>query len=232
MNRSHWVGKLRDGFHRYAGMIILAQVMVWSLGGLVIFFIDFSDLYVFKDPQPVALNQAKLSPATIEQRIKQQYPKAIISSLTVRNVAGQIFYTAQLIPTTRQVLLNAQGQILPALPEKLIRIMAEENYKGDGLFKRADLLSRSSGNYVSSTPIYRATFTDEQKTEMYFDPKTGQILAKRRWPWAIYNKIWEWHLMKYTGDSQTNKGLLLGFALLTMAVSLTGGLKFFFRREG
>lgn len=226
MNRSRWLSKLLNAFHRYGGLLILAQVMVWSVGGLAIFLLDFSDLYVFKDPRPVPLSQAKLSLVTIEQTVKKHYPKATITALTVRNVGGQVFYTLQLLPPTRQVLLNNQGQFINAIPEKLIRMLAEENYKGDGLFKRVELLNRSSGNYVSSIPVYRATFTDEQKTEMYFDPKTGQLLAKRRWPWRIYNKMWEWHLMKYTADDRLNKWLLLGFALLTIGVSITGGIKF------
>jgi hypothetical protein len=43
----------------------------------------------------------------------------------------------------------------------------------------------------------------------------------------VYNRMWEFHLMKYTPSPALNKVLLLVFAVLNALVALTGFAKFF-----
>lgn len=60
---------------------------------------------------------------------------------------------------------------------------------------------------------------------MYIDPKSGELLAKRKGIWSFYNTMWEFHLMKYTSNNSLNKNILLLSALISFIVSLTGFIK-------
>ncbi|MGV3524959.1 MAG: PepSY domain-containing protein [Candidatus Sericytochromatia bacterium] len=215
-----------DLFHRYIGLLAFGQVFLWSLSGFLMYSLDFSDLYREPPPAPLPVASAGLSPEALQARLKSLKPKSHLTGIAVRNLGGQLAY--QLSHSGGPpVLLNAQGlQINPISPELAARV-AKMGYTGTGQAQQTDLLPKSEGNYMSGQPIYRVRFDDDQQTEIYIDPETGSLLARRKALWALYNRMWEFHLMKYTPWAGVNKSLLLIFAVLNALVALTGLLKFF-----
>jgi len=211
--------------HRYGGLIVSLQLLLWSLSGFLMAFWSFGDLYV--DPEPQALDPAKfsLSPQAVTQYLP---PQTQVQSLELVLLADQPVYRVRRIGQP-PLLLDPNGQHLSPLSTEYATTLGRSLYLGTGELLRTELLPRSQGNYVSSTPVYRLQFADAQRTEIYLDPNSGQLLARRKALWRWYNRMWEVHLMKYTPSATVNKLLLLAFALLTFVVSLTGLFKFFSR---
>jgi len=218
--------RLLNWIHRWIGLLVFAQVLLWSIGGLLMAGLNFGDLYRDPPPAPLPVTGATLSPAILAQRLQGLAPGSQLVGIRVRNVGGELAYQLDHAKGA-PLLLNSQGQPMSPIPSALAERVARLGYTGTGSVSKIELLPTSTGNYVSSQPIYRITFSDAPKTEIYVDPQTGSLLARRKALWALYNRMWEFHLMKYTPSPAVNKGLLLIFAVLNALVALTGFAKFF-----
>ena len=210
------------GFHRYAGLVICLQIMLWSLSGFLMTFWSFGDLYIDPDPIPLAFEKVKLSPSQVSQLLKEED----LLDLKLLMLAGEPFYRIQSAKAPVR-LMDQQGKIRSPIAPALAAAIAREQYLGAGTLSTIDLLPTSRGNYVSSTPVFKASFQDAARTEVYIDPQSGALLARRKALWRWYNRMWEFHLMKYSSHNALNKYLLLFSAVISFLVSLTGLLKFF-----
>lgn len=210
------------GFHRYAGLVICLQIMLWSLSGFLMTFWSFGDLYINPPAAPLAMEKVKLSP----QQVVQTLEKDEVLDLKLLMLAGEPFYRVQSAKSPVR-LIDQQGKLRSPITPALAAAIAREQYLGDGTLSTIDLLPISKGNYVSSTPVFKAHFQDAAHTEIYIDPQSGALLARRKALWQWYNRMWEFHLMKYTQNHALNKYLLLLSAIVSFLVSLTGLFKFF-----
>lgn len=214
--------KSLHAFHRYAGLLVSLQLLLWSLGGLCMAFWSFGDLYT--DPPPQALNWSdiQLNPAALAQILPMGTE---VKTIQLIAPAGQPLYRVSSLEG-KSFLIDQAGQLQTPLSEALATELAKAYYAGEGVLRTLELLPNSTGNYVSSTPVYRAMFADSQQTEIYLHPDSGQLLGRRKALWSWYQRFWRFHLMQYTPSAAWNKGLLLFFAALTFLVSLTGLLQF------
>lgn len=212
-------------FHRYGGLLVSLQLLLWSLGGFFMAFWSFGDLY--SDPPPRALNLStvQLKPEALPAILPADTE---IKSVQLQLLAGRPFYRVDSL-AGKAYLVDQQGQLQTPVSPALATELARSYYTGTGSLQTVDLLPRSSGNYVSEAPVYRALFSDAQQTEIYLHPEHGQLLARRKAIWGWYQRFWRFHLMQYTSSAVWNKRLLLGFALLTFLVSLAGLLQFLSR---
>lgn len=215
--------RLLDGLHRYLGLVAFGQVLLWSLSGVLMYTLDFGDLYRDPPPAPLPLQQS-LNPEQLQQRLQQLLPGQRLTGLQLRNLGGALAYRLETADTT--LLLDARGQRLDPLSPAWAQRIAVAGYTGSGRVRQVERLPRSDGNYVSARPIYRIRFDDAQSTEIYVDPASGELLARRKALWGLYNRMWEFHLMKYTPFPALNKSLLLLFAVINAVVALTGLLRF------
>jgi uncharacterized membrane protein YkoI len=211
--------------HRYLGLIIFIQVILWSFSGFFMYFLDFSDLYVSPPEKPIDLTAKILSIPDIKNITGNIFPGEKIMLISLKNIAGKLFYNIK--TDKKEFLINQEKQVLKIVPEEMIKIISSEKYTGKGKIQKIELIEKSKGNYYSDVPIYRVTYDDKQKSELFINPGTGELLAKRKALWGFYNTMWEYHLMKYTPSSGLNKKLLLFSAVISLFVSITGFLKFF-----
>lgn len=186
-------------------------------------FWDFGDLYANRPPQTLELSQATLSPQELTAFLP---PQSRLQALELITLNDQFYYRVSRINDST-LLMDMQGQIHSPLSLEMAKTLGQVYYLGSAKLKSIDFLPESKGNYYASTPVYRLRFDDAQKTEIFIDPDSGSLLARRKALWRWYNRFWEFHLMKYTPSAKLNKILLLSFAVLAVWVSLSGVLKFF-----
>jgi len=212
--------------HTFLAVLISFQVLLWSIGGFFMHYLDFSDLYTNVPAPKIELSKYKLKLSDIEKISRKKYPQAKIISLKLINLLEQPFYLVNTNSLPDKFLINQQGEIVEKLNPLFIRQLAEYHNEKKASPGKIEYLEKSTGNYFSDTPVYRVVFADQQKTEYYFSPQTGDLLAKRKALWFFYNRMWEFHLMKYTTNKTLNKFLLLITAWLSVIVVITGLLKF------
>lgn len=214
-----------DWAHRYLGLLIFAQVLLWSVGGMLMAGLNFSDLYQEPSLQSLPFTPSNVSFEDVQSAFESLVPKSQWLEIKLQNIGGHLVYG--LTHPKGLLLVNADGKVLNTVPESWIREVAVQGYTGKGHLKSVTLLDSSKGNYYSTTPVYRADFEDTQGTEIYISPQSGQLLARRKRLWALYNWMWEMHLMKLTPWPKVNKTLLFTFAVLNSLVAITGFVKFF-----
>lgn len=220
--------RITTALHRWLGLLAFGQVLLWSIGGCLMFTLDFGDLYADPPPKPLPLSQATLSPLALQTRLSALTPGSKLTGAQIRNLAGELVYQLERTDGA-PILLDASGRRLDPISPGLATRIAVAGYMGKGHALGTELLPKSTGNYISSVPIYRIDFDDAQHTEIYVDPASGSLLARRKALWGLYNRMWEFHLMKYTPSKAVNKALLLIFAAINVIVALTGFAKFFRR---
>jgi uncharacterized membrane protein YkoI len=211
--------------HRYLGLIIFIQVILWSFSGFFMYFLDFSDLYSSPPEKPIDLTSKMTSIPEIKIITDITFPNEKIMQISLKNITGKPFYNIK--TDKREFLINQENKVIKLVPEEMVKTISTEKYSGNGQIQKIELLEKSEGNYISGTPIYRVSYNDKQKSELYINPNNGELLAKRKALWGFYNTMWEFHLMKYTSNQKLNKNLLLISAVISLFVSVTGFLKFF-----
>lgn len=212
--------------HKYLGIIIFTQLLIWSFSGFVIYYLDFSDLYTNPPEKNINFSEIKLDINDIKTILKRENLFDKTTSININSIGNTYFYKIDLSTSPFTLIIDQKGQIVKQIDKNLVKEIVLQKLTNKGAkIKNIDLLKESTGNYYSKTPIYKVTFEDKEKSEMYIDPNSGQLLAKRKAIWSFYNTMWEFHLMKYTSNNSLNKNILLISALISFIVSLTGFLK-------
>lgn len=212
--------------HKYLGIVIFSQLLVWSFSGFVIYYLDFSALYTNPPEKNIKFSEVKLDIKDIKTILKKENLFDKTTSINISNVGDRYFYKITLSTNPFTLIVDQNGKIIKQIDKKLVtEIVLQKLANKYTKIKNIELLKESSGNYYSKEPIYKVTLEDKEKSEMYIDPTNGKLLAKRNGIWGFYNKMWEFHLMKYTSNNSLNKNLLLISALISFIVSLTGFLK-------
>lgn len=217
--------KIMNYSHRYLGLIIFLQVIVWSFSGFFMYYLDFSDLYDIPPDKPVNLKNVSLEIKDIKQILNEKFPNENISTISLKSIANKPYYDIK--TNKKEFLISQNREIIEKISEDIIKKISSEKYTGKANILKIELLNESKGNYFSSKSIYKVSYEDEQRSEMYINPVNGQVLAKRKALWGFYNTMWEYHLMKYSANSALNKNLLLISAIISLFVSVTGFIKFF-----
>ena len=70
--------------------------------------------------------------------------------------------------------------------------------------------------------VWRARFDDGLGTRLYFDGRSGEMLAARNEAWVIYDFFWRLHVMDYSEGEDFNNSLLRGAAVAAAALVITG----------
>jgi hypothetical protein len=81
------------------------------------------------------------------------------------------------------------------------------------------LIVRETG---SRRDVWLARFDDGLKTRLYFDGRSGELLAIRNNAWVLYDFFWRLHLMDYGAGEDFNHPLIKGASLAALALVLTG----------
>lgn len=220
------INKIVNYSHKYLGLIVFLQIILWSFSGFFMYFLDFSDLYTNLPEKKLDLNNLKVSINDVKDITKKSFSKEELLAISLKNISGEIYYNVK--TSKKEFVINQNKQVIEQLPISIIKKISEENYSGKEIIKpTVELLKSSEGNYYSNTAIYKVKYNDKQGSEIYISPSNGNVLAKRKTLWGFYNTMWEFHLMKYTSNNKLNKNLLLMTALISLFVSLTGFIKFF-----
>ena len=65
-------------------------------------------------------------------------------------------------------------------------------------------------------------FDDAERTAFYLDPQTGEVVTRRSAVWRFYDFFWRLHILDLKNGEDFNHPLLIGLALLTLPVVITG----------
>jgi uncharacterized iron-regulated membrane protein len=229
MNKSF----LARSLHRWLGLIVGLQVLIWLATGLYMVVLDLD--FIHGDPlvrnmqQVVTVpNSSRVSMASL----RAQYPEA--TDIGLRSVMGTGFFTV----TTLQdrYLINPQtAEVISPLDEETVRQIAVFHFNGEGSISEATLITADPPREIGPRrlPLWRIDFNDRFSTSFYIDPYTGVLVTRRHQYWRIFDFFFMLHIMDYDERSDAHNTLLqiAQFTGVTFAISGLWLLFYSFRKR-
>jgi len=208
--------------HRWLGLLIGLQVLIWLAGGLVM--------------SALPIERVRGEHRIAEQAVTAVAPDAVLPLAEAAAGAGvQALRTARLARRVgtpvwhleaadgRTAVVDAlTGRILPPLNAKEARAAAEADYAGPGSVSAVERLTEPPTEYGRPGPVWRVTFADLDATALYVDETTGAVRARRSRTWRSFDLAWRLHVMDYDDGADFNHPLLIGAAGVAVVFALSG----------
>jgi len=213
--------------HKWIGLMIGVQVLLWLLSGLVISVLD-PDKVSGKhwtrtgNPEKQALGSGTLlEPAALPAALLEDALDIDLTILRgrpiylIRRVEGEIIADA------------ADGSIIRTGKDEAAEI-ARRDFSGEG-----DIVSIGQGmapdleTRDSSGAYWRINFSDPANTAIYVSASSGEILERRNRYWRIHDFFWMLHIMDYPGHENINNPLVITVALTAIWLGISGFLLLF-----
>ncbi len=207
--------------HRWIGLIIAAQLVLWVVGGLVMSALRLEevkgeDRIAARPVEPLA-TAGLLAPAQVVDA-----QGAPVSSLALVMLDGQPVY--RLKAGAEQRLVDARsGARLSPVPRELAERLARADYAGPGEVAGVDWVDTPGLEYRErGLPLWRVRFADDRATAVYVSPATGDVVARRNDLWRVFDFVWMLHIMDYEGREDFNHPLLIATAASALLFLFTG----------
>lgn len=212
-----WMRRL----HKWLGLIIGLQVIVWLASGLAMNWLDPAliageNVRAFEhDVQSLAPDSTLVAGNQILQVTSEE-----ITGLELKRQHGFWVWRAETAKGIR--LFDARTGLPLSIDAARVRAAAELAYFGDGLISEVTRLDKTPIEARDhSAPLWRVRFNDEFATRYYFAADDGRVVAHRNDTWAWFDFFWMLHTMDYVGrdDFNTPWVILFGFGALWLSIS-------------
>ena len=208
--------------HKWVALIVGLQIVLWIAGGLVMSAI----------PIEVVRGEHKIEEHSVASLdVKTLLPVAAavekIGSTAVRSPAlGEMLGRSVwrfVDENDAVVIVDAQsGAVLSPLNQSLARQIAERDYNGVAKLDSIELLDAPPTEYNKPGPVWRAQFSDRDKTTIYVDPSKGEVTARRSQTWRVFDFFCKLHVMDYDDGADFNHPLLITAAGTAVFVAISG----------
>jgi uncharacterized iron-regulated membrane protein len=210
--------------HKWIGLIVSVQVLFWVLGGLIMTAIPIERVrgehHAAVGPPPASLDMTRVIPAAeVADRIGFSLSEATLKATPM----GAIWMLKS--ASGPQAWFDAYtGAAAPELGERQARAVAAAAYAGDAAPIEARRFEDAPPEVRSDRQLWRVTFGDRERTRLYIDSFTGEVVSRRSEIWRFYDFWYRLHLMSFAPEPSYNHPLIVGTTALTLLIVLTGFL--------
>lgn len=213
--------------HKWVGLILGLQFVLWTLSGSVMALLD-SD--------KVGGHSAAPANATAQAWPTDMVPPPTgqgVEGLTLRRIVDRPVYEIKDRQGVRLVDARSSQPILvdAALAQHIARD-AFHHKAGVTSVARLDKANLEARDH--SGAMWRVNFADEENSSSYVSAETGRALVNRGDTWRLWDIAWMFHNMDYVNRTSFNHPLIIFVAFGALWLSFTGFyllFKSFRRRE-
>ena len=214
--RSHVIARKT---HKWLGLFLGLQVVVWSLSGLYMTSIHIDTIHgdhFVRHQQPPGVDAATL-----------RDPIALASSSGAENVRLAWIDSRPVYVLTgqagEQVVDARNGKAVARPMEQQVRALARSYYTGPEPISSARLITDIPGEIRGrKPPLWRVEFAHWNKPTLYLSPTTGELVSRRHELWRIFDFVWMLHIMDYDERENVNNLVLRVFTWGTVLLALSG----------
>lgn len=213
MKRIRFTPLLFRRIHKWVGLILGLQFVLWTLSGSVMAVLDMEKVgghdMAATHAHPLPAEGAFVAPA----RLAGLGP---ISGVTLRDLAGQPVYELQTANGFRLVSAIDGGPMAvnADVARTVAAMMNEAPVRSTELLAKANLEAREHPGRM-----WRVNFADEEASSAYVSAETGRFLVMRGDTWRTWDFFWMLHNMDYVGRTSFNHPLIIfvGFGALWLS---------------
>ena len=226
-NYKHYLRKV----HRYLGVFIGIQFLLWTLGGVYFSWTDIHQVrgdHLRAEPAELGIPTESVSPAAALRNLADSIGPAEVTSLSTVRVLDEVHYLIKYRKDARAGSALARirdGSVRDPITEADARAIAtgalanptaiadvayvtEENVSGHHEFREKPL------------PAWAVRF--EEGFTCYVSVNTGQLEAIRTDQWRLFDFLWMLHTMDFEGRDDINNYVLRGFSVLGIVTVASG----------
>jgi hypothetical protein len=213
-------------WHRWLGWLVALQVVAWMTGGLVFTWLPFKSWV--KSEDAVVQPRQELPADWATQVAHHIAGVALPPVIAVQSVATAGGPALRLRHAGGDTWLSLEGRELPTPDEGAIARYARSLYRGDGRLAQVQKLAEVPARLLivreagANRDVWRASFDDALGTRLYFDGRSGHLVAARNDAWVLYDFLWRLHLMDYAEGENFNHWLVRAASFLAFGLVLTG----------
>jgi uncharacterized iron-regulated membrane protein len=237
-NRNYYLRKT----HRYLGVIIGIQFLLWTIGGLYFSWNNIDNVHGDHLRNAVSYLQPdfnSVSPAEIVKKIKSNRSIDSIQSINLISILNKPTYQINYFSGhtgegmhlhTYHALADAQtGEIRTSLTKEEAIDIAKENIVGQAEIIQVDYLTKTNGHHEyreKPLPAWAITFKNPDCT-IYISAELGTFQSIRHNQWRIFDFLYMLHTMDYQGRDDFNNTLLKVFSVFGVLTVCSGFVLFF-----
>jgi Na+-transporting NADH:ubiquinone oxidoreductase subunit F len=213
--------------HKWLGLVIGAQLIIWLLSGMLISFIDQQKVSggITRQAPNDALSAASrgaLFPAS-------QLPLTIksVQSITLNSFLSKPVY--RVVQSDASLMFDAQTGKKLYIDQPLAERIALDSYRGVGELLNSERLQQGSDEVRDfSGPVWRINIDDPLVTRIYVSADDGQVLAHRNSRWALVDFLLMLHFMDYLRADDFNNPQIIAVGFGTLWIAISGLLLVFY----
>ncbi len=219
--------RLLRKLHKWIGLLIGVQVLLWLLSGLIISLLD---------PEKVSGKQWSSTSVAEPQTLGSvtllepaELPAGLLKSALGIDLTywhGKPVYLVK--RADGETLVDATDGSIIVFDKTGAEQLARKDFSGEG-----EIVSIESGmapereTRDSQGAYWRVNFSDRSNTAIYISASTGEILERRNSFWRVRDFFWMLHIMDYPGRENFNNPLVITVALIAIWLGISGFILLF-----
>lgn len=225
MNRT-WHLRIRKT-HRYLGLFIGIQFLLWTVGGLYFSWSNLDDIHGDPLKRPagaMTFSLSLVSPSVPMLALSQKLDRIAdatdsLMGVQLIEVLGQPVYqlTYRMEQRDGHVMTHTQladartGLLRGPLTQAEATALAQKRFARSSAIERVEYLTSTNGHHEyreKPLPAYAVTFQQPVHATVYVATQLGTVQSVRTDPWRIFDVLWMLHTMDYEGRDDINNSIL------------------------
>ncbi len=205
--------------HKWLGLCIGLQVVVWSLSGIYMTVIHIDTIHgdnLVREASSSGIEADALQdPFALAAREKA-------TGIRLAWVDERPIYVTK-NPSGERAFSATSAAPLDPPKEREIRELASSQYTGSEPIASAELITEVPVEVRGRTPpLWRVEFAHWNRPTFYLSPVTGELLSRRHELWRVFDFVWMLHIMDYDERENVNNPLLRAFTWGAVLMALSG----------
>lgn len=224
--------KLLRKLHKWLGLIVGLQFLIWAISGLMFAWLDHHDVsggHSVRTPQV-----PELAASTVLAEPTSWLGDGHSDEMLEIRLAPVLDRWVWRVESSAGVVLRdaVSGEIVK-LDEPTIRDLAQRHYAGSGQLTSVALHPGATIETRDAASTWETRFDDDRGTTLYFSADDGQLVQARNDTWRVFDFFWMLHTMDYRGRDNFNNPLVITIGFAALWLALSGLLLLFksFRRQ-
>ncbi|MBL4870850.1 MAG: PepSY domain-containing protein [Robiginitomaculum sp.] len=236
MVAKHKFWRILTRIHKWAGLVLGIQIVVWFASGFFMSFFNIDKVHGdhMATKHAWTLNMEQTAPFSEVYNLYAENQRELYchpmqrNACLVRNLNGVHLRSALGTPVwefdngvDKTYISGNPAKIWTGLSEGLITAAAGRYYLGDADINTVVLFDKAPKDFRKQSPIWQVTYDDNAATRLYISPITGELVNVRTRLWRAFDFMWMLHIMDYKERDNINLWWLklLSFCALLFALS-------------
>lgn len=217
--------------HRYLGLFIGIQFLLWTIGGLYFSWSDIDEIHgdlQHKKPPLLRADKSFIAPTEVFQL--NQLIADSIQGIQLTTILNEPFYSIRFFSAGKPEFILADAitgiKRRSFTKDEAIQIAAE-SFNGTPEVENVEYITSVNSHHEyreRALPAWKVTFKHNSKTNIYVSAEGGKVETLRNSKWRTFDLLWMFHTMDYKGRDNINNWILRIFSILGLITIISGYL--------